>query len=181
MISGWVLALAVCITAAAENVIELDMREDKSVEGRYVFFCSRYTREGSRNGDAFVIVSDGNSFDTMRVALAFGLHMQNDKMVLDTIPRKHIRSFAKRKGDSESHVLIVQADNAQYYAVKKIIEKWAAQEKYAYPIEVENTDMTLAIAKTLGLYPPYRRVWEPINPITYYVDLGKLNRGYAEK
>ena len=170
-----------CVTAVAENVIELDMREDKSVEGRYVVFCSRYAREGSRNGDAFVVVADDNSFDDMHVEDAFGLRMQNDKMMLGPVARKHIRAFSKRKDDPGSHVLIVQADMAQCDAVKKIIERWASQEKFEYPIEVENTDMTLAIAKKLGLYPPYRRVWDPINPITYYVDLGKLNRGYAKK
>ena len=170
-----------CTPAVAGNVIELDMREDKSVEGRYVFFCSRYTREGSRDGDAFVIVADDNAFDTLHVDRAFGLRMQNDKMVFGPVTRKHIRAFSKRKDDPGSQVLIVQADNMQYDAVKDIIERWTSQEKYEYPIEVENTDMTLAVAKKLGLYPPYRRVWDPINPITYYVDLGKLNRGYAEK
>ena len=181
MFSGWALVLAVCVAATAESVVELDMREDKSVEGRYVLFCSRYAREGSRNGDAFVILADDRSFDTMRVRLAFGLRMQNDKMMFGPVSRKHIRAFSKRKGDPESRVLVVLADTAQYETVKAVIEKWASQKKYEYPIEVENTDMTLSIAKALGLYPPYRRVWDPINPITYYVDLGKLNRGYADK
>ena len=112
---------------------------------------------------------------------AFGLRMQGDKMVLGRVARKHVRAFSKHKDDPGSQVLIVQADDTQYDAVKEVIKKWASQEKYAYPIEVENTDMTMVIAKKLGLYPPYRRVWDPINPITFYVDLGKLNRGYADK
>ena len=170
------IALALPWKVVAEQRIELDMRKDVSSEGRVVLFCSRYVKQGSRNGDAFVALATREPGKPFTIDRAFGLHIRDGKMRLEKLTPKQVRAFRGAKGKPEPHTLIVAADESQYEKVREVIEKWASKDEYGYTIEVENTDMTLAIAKILGLYPPYRRVCDPIDPITYYVDLGKLNR-----
>lgn len=169
--------VALTVPVAAEQIKEIDQRDDVEATGKLLVFSWHPLAKNSPNGECIVLLGTGESATDLTVELSFGLFKNGAKMVTTSLTAEQIAKVRGGVGAKEATTLSCKIDDDQFAKAKEILELYGAQESFPDTANNVLLNVTSEIIRTAGLKMPYRSGLTGTQPMGYFVDLSKLNRG----
>lgn len=181
MKSTWTLIaaltmIALAIPVAAEQIKEIDRRDDVNASGKLLVFSWHPFAKNGTNGECIILLGTGESAANLTIEASFGVFKDGGKMVVSSLTNEQAALIRAGTGVKEANTLSCAIDDEQYARAKAIFERYGAQESFEDSPTNVILNISGGIIAAVGLKAPYRSGLAGTQPLTYFDDLKKLNR-----
>lgn len=156
-----------------ENIRHLDVSDGNSAG--WVMFFSKAMAAKAPMGVIGTAVGTGDKFEG-----AFGMTVQSSKPTAAAIPESTIEDIRGSDKEPPATITILDVTAEQYASIKKTITEFSAIEKHEDSAVNVLLNFTFDVLKVTPLKKPFRSGLGAPNPVTYYEDIGLLNRKLAK-
>lgn len=149
---------------------------DGNHEGHWVMFFSKAQAPDAPMGTVGAAVGKGDSFEG-----AFGMIVKSSRPLASVIKEEDIDALRADEEAPATTTTLIDLSPKQYAAAKEAIDKYSAKEEHVDRATDVAMNFAFDVFKDLPLKRPYRSGLGGANVITYYSDIGLLNRKLAKK
>ena len=169
------MLVAVSSWGEGEVFRHLDV-SDGNHEGHWVMFFSKGSAPDSSMGTVGVAVGKGDSFEG-----AFGMVVKSSRPVLGAVTLEQINELRDDDQAPVTTITLIDLSPEQYAQAKETVDKYNAVEEHIdSPLNVA-MNFAYDMFKNLPLKRPYRSGLGSTTVLTYYEDIGQLNRKLAKQ
>ncbi len=144
-------------------------------EGHWIMFFSKALAPNAPMGTVGAAVGKGDSFEG-----AFGMIVKSSKPTLGAATQEDIKAIRADEKAPATTITLIDVTPEQYAAAKEAIDTYSAREEHIDRATDVAMNFAYDVFKDLPLKRPYRSGLGGANVITYYADIGLLNRKLAK-
>jgi len=169
------MLIAVTSWGDAEVLRHLDVSGGDH-EGHWVMFFSKAMSPNAPMGTAGAAAGKGETLEA-----AFGLVVKNSRPSLSVVTKEQINALRDDESAPATTITLIDVTPEQYAKAKAAIDKYSAVEEQVDTAPNVAMNLAYEVFKELPVKQPYRSGLGSTTVLTYYEDIGTLNRKLAKE
>lgn len=148
---------------------------DGNHEGHWVMFFSKGMAPNSPIGNVGAAVGKGDNLEA-----AFGMAVKNSRPVLGAVTIEEINALRDDESAPATIITLIDVSPEQFKAAKAAVDGYIATEEHLDTPPNVAMNVAFDVFKNLPMKRPYRSGLGSTTVMTFYTDIGQLNRKLAK-